>query len=247
MEVLPLRTHPPRIPTRQRHNPPQASWQGGYQKYSPCLRWDFGFTCAFCLLHEADFALHGVSGLGTFTAEHFEPQSIDTQKVKVNAYANLVYACRLCNRARSAAPGAAQSRRLLDPTRDNWDSHFQLEGDSLLPRTGDMDASYTWEVYDLDDRRKVEKRKGRYDLLSCSIDLLKTGPAFHKELIDLAEQNPQKELIEKARTLDTAIRQAYLIIKHYSAIPADAPVQCRCGTTDMHSLPEEFARQAVQI
>lgn len=130
MEVLPPRTSPPRVPTRRRHNPPQS----GYQKYNPCLRWDFGFTCAFCLLHEADFALHGVSGLGVFTAEHLEPQSLDTQKIKVNAYTNLVYACRLCNRARSAVPEAVQHRRLLNPTKDSWDSHFQVEGNFLLPR-----------------------------------------------------------------------------------------------------------------
>lgn len=205
MEVLPPRTRPPQTPTCQRHNPPRANWSGGYRQYSSCLRWDFGFTCAFCLLHEADISLQGVSGLATFTAEHLEPQSVNEQKV--NDYTNLAYACRFCNRARSVAPRVAQGCRLLDPTKDAWASYFQIKGDLLVPQTDDADASYTCEVYDLNDDRKVVRRASRYELLSSYIELVKEGPAFLKELTDLAEKSPKESLtlIETARVLSKAI------------------------------------------
>ena len=245
MQVLPPRTLLPKTPIRQRHNPRPVDWQGGYRKYGPCLRWDFGFTCAFCLLHEADLVRHGVSGLGIFTAEHFEPQSVSEQAI--NDYSNLVYACRWCNRARSVAPGTTSSCRLLNPTQDSWAHHFQIEEDNFRSRAGDADALYTCDAYNLNDGRKVALRDIRHKTLSEAIPLVKKGPAALEELTDLAEKHLTQELIEAHKALSAAIRLATLNLESYLATPLDAPTQCRCGTTNMHSLPEEFAEQAVQI
>ncbi len=60
MRTLPRQTQPPATPIERRHAPAP----GRYDSFRPCLRWDFGFTCAFCLLHEADLAEHGTEGTG---------------------------------------------------------------------------------------------------------------------------------------------------------------------------------------
>ena len=89
---LPAVTLPPREAIKRRHAPKKAEWEGGYHAYLPCLRWEFGFTCAFCLLHERDFAPEGATRLGVFTIEHMIPQKIYS-KAK-NDYRNCFYACR---------------------------------------------------------------------------------------------------------------------------------------------------------
>ena len=50
MQVLPCRTQPPDRATELRHAPLAAK----YEAYRDCLRWEFGFTCAVCLVHESD-------------------------------------------------------------------------------------------------------------------------------------------------------------------------------------------------
>ena len=148
MKILPLQTCLPSTPIFRRHNPHPVHWTRGYREYHECLQWDFGFTCAFCLLHEADIALQGTEGLGVLTVEHLVPQSID--ETLANDYTNLVYACRFCNTARKTTPRVGLGCSLLDPTKDSWSDHFHTDGDHLLLRDHDLDALYTHKTYDLD-------------------------------------------------------------------------------------------------
>lgn len=245
MELLPLRTQPPQTPTYRRHNPSYLARKGGYQEYKPCLRWDFGFICAFCLLHEVDICPQGTSGLPVFSAEHLELQSTDDQKA--NDYGNVVYACSFCNTARRSKPRVTPEARLLDPTKDVWAQHFRNQENYLVPQEHDADAIYTHEAYDLDDDRKVARRETRYETLSANVKIIKEGSAFLKELFDRVGKNPDKFFIETTRQLRASILQALKNLEPYAAIPKDAPTQCRCRTRDMHSLPEEFAKQIMQI
>src|SRR5437879_2619929 len=96
--MLPPQTHPPNEPIRRRHSPPRLA----YEEYRSCLRWEFGFTCAFCLLHEADFVEEGARGTGLMWIEHHVAQSADP--ALVDTYENCFYACRYCNGARRIAP-----------------------------------------------------------------------------------------------------------------------------------------------
>ena len=50
IQILAPTTPPPASPRRQRHAPRSA---GHYREYRACLRWDAGFTCCFCLVHES--------------------------------------------------------------------------------------------------------------------------------------------------------------------------------------------------
>jgi len=80
MNLLPPELSPPEEPTVHRHQPKPAKGERGFQSYRSCLRWNFGFTCAFCLLHETDFSpKFGVVGTGQMSIEHFVPQSFDPE------------------------------------------------------------------------------------------------------------------------------------------------------------------------
>jgi hypothetical protein len=137
MHILPPRTAPATTPTARRHAPQQAS----YGEYRACLRWDFGFTCAFCLLHESDLSQGmGVEGLGLMWIEHRFLQS--THESERDRYENCIYACRLCNQARGTAPLIdTRGHRLLDPTETAWAEHFEERRDLLEAKSGDVSAA----------------------------------------------------------------------------------------------------------
>ncbi len=130
MKILPKSTEPPDRKVRRRHNPEARTGRRGYRSYRDCLRWEFGFSCGFCLLHEADLAAHGAEGLGIMGVEHFVPVAAATEAI--NDYANCFYACRLCNGARSNVPVSLLGKRLLNPCDDVWAEHFEADGDRLL-------------------------------------------------------------------------------------------------------------------
>jgi hypothetical protein len=163
MDVLPLHTHLTTNPIERRHNPRYASWEKGYRAYRPCLRWDFGFTCSFCLLHEVDFVLLGTRGLPIFTAEHIELQSKDD--TRANDYSNIVYCCIWCNRARGVIPRGREEYRLLDPTKDAWADFFKLKDDIFIALDQES-ALYTLGAYNLNDDRKVQLRAHRHTEIS---------------------------------------------------------------------------------
>lgn len=138
MRILPPQTQPPASPITRRHEPsPSRQWT----LYRDCLRWDFGFTCPFCLLHEADlFGGAGGEGLGGMTTEHRIARSVDDSLA--GDYSNCLLACRFCNRSRSNSPTRLGDRRLLDPTQDAWADHFVVSGDEIVPVEKSTDASY---------------------------------------------------------------------------------------------------------
>ena len=86
--ILPPTTAP-RGPIRRVHRPKQYAGKRGYEKYRRCLRWEFGFTCSFCLLHESDFhvglAAIPAAGSGLFTIEHLLARSTNPEATKLQA------------------------------------------------------------------------------------------------------------------------------------------------------------------
>lgn len=93
MKILPPETHLPSAPLRRQHLPEPAS----YSEYRQCLRWEFGFSCAFCLLHEADLIENGIEGTGFMGIEHRVTRS--SAPTQEDAYGNCYYACRFCFRS----------------------------------------------------------------------------------------------------------------------------------------------------
>ena len=243
MKILPPRIHPPEQPIERHHQPKMSGGRRGYRTYRDCLRWEFGFLCSFCLLHETDLAVYGVEGLGVMGVEHFLPISLDPDAA--NEYENCFYACRLCNGGRGAAPVAGRAHRLLNPCSDAWGEHFEAAGDQLVPKQGDRDAEYTARTYDLNDPRKMRLRKLRRELLSECLDLLVEGPRQVETLIGLSESRNDVEILKAAQDLQRCIQLAAREARRYAAIPVDAPQGCRCGRRDDPALPEWLDRQTI--
>ncbi len=81
MRILPESTKPSSRRIERRHGPEERTGRRGYRQYRDCLGWEFGFSCAFCLLHEADVISYGVEGFGVMGVEHFTPVSSDAEAV----------------------------------------------------------------------------------------------------------------------------------------------------------------------
>ena len=252
MRILPPILHPPKEPTRRRHKPRPATGKTGYQAFRDCLRWDFGFVCPFCLLHESDLVGGGgAERSGLTTVEHRVLQSADVSQR--NDYNNCIYACRYCNRARSTTPIEQNGQKLLDPTVAAWANHFAAADDRLLPMADNVDASYTYETYDLDDPIKCERRRLRRELITNRISLLRDGPQELSALLGVAEELGRAEpeaaqhLLRVARRLREQLVCAPQDLSRFNAIPPDAPTECRCRTKEHHVLPPEFDRQMLNL
>lgn len=241
---------PPATPTVRRHRPKAAGDR--WTVYRACLRWDFGFTCAYCLLHEAD--LYGGQlgeGLGGTTVEHHVTRSAAPSRA--GDYFNCLYACRLCNRSRSTKPDSGDGVRLLDPTRDAWVNHFFVAGDRLQPADGDADAEYTHRCYEIDDERKVERRQARRELLADRLPLV---GVLHTELVALlrlADRLRRRDsrafatVLQRISTIRSDARRALEDVARYAAVPRDAPATCRCVDASEHTLPSCFERQLREV
>ena len=243
MSILPDRTVPAATAVDRRHSPPP----GPYTTYRPCLRWEFGFSCAFCLTHESDLAEHGVEATGLTSVEHQVPRSQDPTGGGANHYPNCFYACRFCNQSRGVERNVdALGRRLLDPCHDAWGACFTVLDDRLVPCAGDGDAERTHRVYDLDDPRKRQMRRTRAEVLRDAFRLLDEGPDRLARLLRLATEAPAQyraELTLAARELRELMVRATRDVARFSAVPWDADAKCRCGTPGFCTLPSFIEAQ----
>jgi hypothetical protein len=252
MQILPLTTQPPNKPFTYRHAPKP----GEFHTYRNCMRWEFGFTCPFCLIHESDIVRGGCAeGFGLTGIEHVLPQSThDDQK---HIFTNCLYCCQMCNRSRSKKPleevkaNKKTGRRLLIPTAEKWADHFVSHGDELHPVVGDDNAKYTHEAYEIDDPRKIRLREMRRKLYEDHFSFLEDDPMSQSDmLLKLAEDltRPADErdvLIKVAKVMRAHVEHAVQDLESYEAIPKDAPKSCRCGVTKWHKLPESLQDQTI--
>ncbi len=239
LTLVPAQTHPPSILRGQRHQPRP----GAYRNYRDCLRWDAGFTCCICLIHESDLAPlgPGVEGTGLTSVEHIEPQAHSTELRDV--YTNCAYVCRYCNTARGAKPvNHTSGARLLNPWRDIWGHHFRLEDDHLIAAgsgpEGD-DARYTAVAYQINDHRRVDMRRKRRTLLADRIPLLEQDVSAIRALAIRQQHSADRhKLLLLAQTLANTRQHAIEELRSRSAIPSDAPTRCRCDDDEHHCLHE---------
>ncbi len=227
MRLLPALTALPTAPLAPRHQPRAAA----YAHYRQCLRWDFGFHCVFCLLHERDFMPTGGEGFAVFWIKHREPQS--RQAALKNAYDNCLWACRLCNHARGAtAVKDGAGRRLLDPRTDAWAARFEIQGHSLeVKAAGDGDAEYTHLAYDLADARKTTMRRRRATRVPLLIRAVRQHLADEAALLERAKSVrgvKQRACVLEAENARRLADFALSDLQDCAAVlPADA-VPCSC-------------------
>ena len=181
--------------------------------YRDCLRLDFEFRCAYCLIHEADYQGHE-----SFEVDHFVPKS--KARTLERRYPNLYYACRLCNkRGRKGdhwptTDEEARGERFVDPCKENWEDHVSFEEDGsvgALTRAGD----YSIRTIGL-DRDQLRRHRARFP-----------GEYWHRALLRQirvriaavrrkagersAELRTEVTALEKEyRTLERMVRNAWL-------------------------------------
>ncbi len=209
------------------------------------MRWEFGFSCAFCLVHEADFNAIGTEGLGITSIEHYQPTSTDP-KLR-NDPGNCFYACISCNTARSNKPVASQGRTLLNPCDHNWAKHFKAESDHIFANSKDQSALYTIDAYNINDDRKVQLRELRRKLIEECLELIIEGREAEEELKRRAETENDPASLRHAKTLNKLILRAEKDLCRYRAIPADAPRPCRCTGGRVLALPNWLGKQTITV
>ncbi|WP_437672241.1 HNH endonuclease [Sorangium sp. So ce131] len=244
-------TRPPATPFFRSHDPAAAERQRGYQAFRPCLRWEFGFTCALCMLHEADLAEHGINSTGLTTVEHIVPQSKDV--THANTYANCLYACRWCNRSRSTKPlHDASGNALLNPTTCAWADHFEAQDDTLVPKTGS--GKYTEVVYSINDPFKVRMRATRRELIERCRKLVLEGPSDIEKLLQLLQRLVSRNELKdaEAETMRSTIKRlmadvarARQALERYRGVPVGADTVCRCRIE--LTMPPQVAEQLIDI
>lgn len=241
MKILPPETHLPSAPLRRRHLPEPAS----YPEYRQCLRWEFGFSCAFCLLHEADLTENGIEGTGLTGIEHRVTRS--SAPAQEDVYGNCYYACRFCNGARGAQPSESNGRRLLDPCADSWRAHFNIEDDAFVAVDADVNAEYTLAAYDLADPRKRACRAARRQTIQSALNIIRETPRVVERLERAASRQSGRDrvfLLQAAHDYRQARQRALEQLLRYQLIPEDA-LSCRCGRHG--SLPAFLKAQLVEV
>lgn len=236
--VLPEVTLPWQGPVRRRHTPRPSR---DYRAYRACLRWEFGFSCAFCLLHEADIVATGAEGWGVMAIEHFVPQSHAPDLV--NEYSNCFYVCTLCNGARGDQPNRSpDGADLLNPCDHSWHELFQAAEDQVLPlQEVDGAAAYTCETYDFNDPRKVRARRMRRLLIRQCRNFLNSTKTTGEDLLDHAVETGDTGAVEIAQGLAAMRRLATRELLRFQVIPEDHPSACLCEDTGHHTLPSALA------
>ena len=248
MKILPKQTQLPTTPTERRHQP---TFIKTYQLHKECLRWDFGFSCAYCLLHEADVSGGlGAEGKGLMWIEHQVTQSADSSLA--GDYQNCLYSCKFCNRARSAKKAFLDEKRLLDPTVDSWADHFEFRERFSLELVDDAspNAVYTYDSYDLGDLRKVALREFRERVISKCLERLASGPAHAEKFLELARQHEgedQEFFLEYVRRITEEMSDARRTLAGYAGEPSDSSNTCRCKTESHHNLPGFLLEQILAI
>lgn len=243
LSLLPFATRPWRIPIHRRHQPAPTT---DYQKFRACLRWEFGFSCAFCLLHESDLSDSGTEGWGLMWVEHVELRS--KQPELANDYENCLYACRFCNQARGSKPLVdSQRRHLLNPCHAAWGEHFDLNEDRIELRDDNGDTDYTFHTYDLNDVRKVRMRGKRRTVLSERLDVVTQTQPLHDRLMQRARNTADKSWVHDAELAYRQFRQACNDLIRFCPIPDDANRSCTCDTPQHQTLPEVLQEQLLLI
>ncbi len=247
MRILPPTLHPWRARIDRRHHPPAAEGREGYRQYRQCLRWEFGFTCPFCLCHEADLALDGAERAAITQIEHWIPASDDA--ARINVYSNCLYICRYCNRSRGATPviEVGGDGRLLNPCEDIWERSFSLENGRIEPRINDPAVLYTLAVYDLNDPRKVRRRLRRQERIRERLDFIDRARTLRERLLGKAMRALDPELVDVASLLEEQLRQAWQDLGRYQAVPEDARCPCACDEEELCALPRVLEEQTIEL
>lgn len=243
IQAIPGKLRLPKSPFNRAHDPKEAR----YEEFGPCLRWEYGFHCAFCLSFERDLIPSGGFKSRIYSAEHHKLKSVHTKKR--NEYENCHYACMYCNGAR----GISNFSELLDPCADHWGNHFVVrecldlhwDDGEIHPRVvleewleAETPRGFLTELtYDINSERK---RFARWERRAMREHLSRVTAKHSTSLNKLAqaelERAPAERLAELKQNVaeheaDRRDLEILVRIRHRTP-PADAKKPCFCGNAE---------------
>ena len=196
----------------RRRRPPDGKPHGWYRD---CLRLDFEFRCAYCLIHEADYQGHE-----SFQVDHYRPKSRFRDLER--KYRNLYYACLLCNKRSRKGDNwpsedeANRGERFVDPCSEDWEEHVEfLEDGSARPLT--PAGRYSVLVLDL-DRPQLRAHRGKFPGEYANRSALRALRLRLERVVSLATadrslpkqlRDEMQALEEQFRALQEAVRAAW--------------------------------------
>ena len=246
IQILPPVSVLPWKPIVRHYSPEGRVGRLDFQGYRPYLRWEFGFSCAFCFLHESDLNYVDPLETGLFQIEHFIPSSRDLGRAF--SYDNLFYVCHFCSRSGAFRKEFLSDRhRILNPCEHAWGERFQIKNDQIVPRPGDRQAIYTAEAFDFNDPRRQAARRLRRQVVSRSLEVLDRAKEWEPRLLDQAEEAQDVEALELAKLLYQMSRLAIEDLSRFVAIPLDADRSCLGGASEAAGLPDWLAAQTLEI
>lgn len=153
----------------RRENPTPTKRIKDYRRYRECLREDFGWRCAYCMIHENTHS----DGRHGFDIDHFKPRAKDGP---VDAYANLYWSCKWCNSLKHdhwpSEDDKAIDMRFADPCAEHdYGNHFTEEADGTL-RVDSKCGGYHVGHLRLNRPMRVSLRVERNELIACVLKLV---------------------------------------------------------------------------
>jgi len=231
-------------PLARTHSPPRVTGRDGHAKYRPCLRLDFAFRCAYGLAHEREVGPS--ENYGGFEIEHFRPQGLRKFRRLANSYANLLWACPTCNRAKLHTwPGpeeAALGMRLVDPTEEALGEYLTLRGDVVVGTeipSRSQAASYMIDVVRLNGAAHQERRRRK--TLAVKIATLEATLEVFREDVDAHDEAKLAQIAAAEKEL------ADFAAMIGASLPWDAPQACHCppdGTPAVAASPRRQTRRS---
>jgi hypothetical protein len=139
----------PQVKHRRRLQPPHYS---AYGRYKPYLKEEFFSQCVYCRLPD------GVKGPDSFEVDHYRPRSQFPELA--SSYANLFYACNVCNRRKGPFWPSEQLRKagqfIPNPCDHNMFQHLRYRGVQVEAKSAAGEV--TIKLLGLNDAERVDFR-----------------------------------------------------------------------------------------
>ncbi len=127
-----------------------------YRIYKPKLRAEFSYQCAYCQTREPE-----VGGCKSFHIDHYRPKKKFPDLI--NAYNNLIYACRDCNTYKQDYwPNFAELLRgyiIVNPREDHIETH--IDTSKFIWRGKTSRGNWTVKKLRLDSTILSQRREDR--------------------------------------------------------------------------------------
>jgi len=211
-------------PLPRTHVPEKVIGETGYGLYRPCLRLDFTFRCAYCLAHESEVSPS--DKYGGFEVEHFKPKGRREFRRFSNAYANLLWACHACNRAKSnkwpTEEETARGMRFVDPSVEALGAFLTIDGIHVTVAAAAAEpaaAEYMIDEINLNSATHRRRRHLRHEIATKLATLDAMLQVFRETL-------PTPAVTDDIERADADIRELRDLLG--AAAPWDCPTSCRC-------------------